>query len=46
MESAGAVSGVRIVLSLLYEMRRRNLHLGLPVLRIGGGQGTGAVVEH
>ena len=38
-------SGARILVTLLYEMRRRNLHLGLAALCIGGGQGIAMVVE-
>ncbi len=38
-------SGARILVTLLYEMRRRNLHLGLAALCIGGGQGMAMVVE-
>lgn len=32
-------TGARIVVSLLYEMERRNLHLGLATLCVGGGMG-------
>ncbi len=38
-------SGARLLLTLLYELRRRRLHLGLATLCIGGGQGIAAVVE-
>jgi acetyl-CoA C-acetyltransferase len=38
-------SGARILVTLLYEMRRRSLHLGLAALCIGGGQGIAMVVE-
>ncbi len=38
-------SGARILVTLLYEMRRRNAHLGLAALCIGGGQGIAMVVE-
>lgn len=38
-------SGARILVTLLYEMRRRNLHLGMAALCIGGGQGMAMVVE-
>ena len=38
-------SGARILVTLLYEMRRRNLHLGLAALCIGGGQSIAMVVE-
>jgi acetyl-CoA acyltransferase len=38
-------SGVRLALTLLKEMARRNLTLGLAGLCIGGGQGAALVVE-
>ncbi len=38
-------SGARILVSLLYEMKRRNSRLGLATLCIGGGMGTALVVE-
>ncbi len=38
-------SGARILVTLLYEMRRRNLRRGLAALCIGGGQGIAMVVE-
>jgi acetyl-CoA C-acetyltransferase len=38
-------SGARILVTLLYEMRRRNLRRGLAALCIGGGQGLAMVVE-
>jgi acetyl-CoA C-acetyltransferase len=38
-------TGARIVVSLLYEMRRRRVNLGLATLCIGGGQGMAMVVE-
>lgn len=38
-------SGTRLVLTLLKEMQRRNLTLGLATLCIGGGQGAAMVVE-
>jgi acetyl-CoA C-acetyltransferase len=38
-------SGARILITLLHEMRRRNLHLGLAALCVGGGQGVAMVVE-
>jgi acetyl-CoA C-acetyltransferase len=38
-------SGARILITLLYEMRRRNSKYGLATLCIGGGQGTSLVVE-
>ncbi len=38
-------SGARILITLLYEMKRRNLKRGLATLCIGGGMGTALVVE-
>ena len=38
-------SGTRLVLTLLKEMKRRHLNLGLAALCIGGGQGGAMVVE-
>lgn len=38
-------SGTRILVTLLYEMKRRNVKRGLATLCIGGGQGTAMVVE-
>jgi acetyl-CoA C-acetyltransferase len=38
-------SGTRILVTLLYEMQRRNAHLGLATLCIGGGQGVAMIVE-
>lgn len=38
-------SGARILVTLLYEMKRRNSKYGLATLCIGGGQGTAVVVE-
>lgn len=38
-------SGARILVTLLFEMRRRDLHLGLAALCIGGGQGMAMIVE-
>lgn len=40
----GATGG-RLVLTLIQEMKRRNLHRGLATLCIGGGQGGALVVE-
>jgi acetyl-CoA C-acetyltransferase len=37
-------SGTRILVSLLYEMQRRNSKTGLATLCIGGGQGTALIV--
>jgi acetyl-CoA C-acetyltransferase len=38
-------SGARILITLLYEMKRRNLKKGLATLCIGGGMGTAVIVE-
>lgn len=38
-------SGCRILVTLLYEMRRRDVHRGLATLCIGGGQGIAMTVE-
>ncbi|MEG2785646.1 MAG: acetyl-CoA C-acetyltransferase [Anaerovoracaceae bacterium] len=39
-------SGTRILISLIFEMQRReDAHLGLATLCIGGGQGTAMVIE-
>lgn len=38
-------SGTRILITLLYEMRRRNSKTGLATLCIGGGMGTALVVK-
>lgn len=38
-------SGARILVSLLYEMKKRNAKLGLATLCIGGGQGTAIIVK-
>jgi len=38
-------SGCRLVVTLLHEMRRRNLSLGLAAMCVGGGQGGAIVVE-
>ncbi len=38
-------SGCRILITLIYEMQKRNAHTGLATLCIGGGQGTAMVVE-
>ncbi len=39
-------SGARILLTLLYEMKRRGGRYGLATLCVGGGQGTAMVVEN
>ncbi|MCX7978335.1 MAG: acetyl-CoA C-acetyltransferase [Bdellovibrionaceae bacterium] len=38
-------SGARILTSLLYEMKRRDVKTGLATLCIGGGMGTAIIVE-
>lgn len=38
-------SGARIIVTLAHEMKRRNLHLGLATLCIGGGQGMAIIIE-
>jgi acetyl-CoA C-acetyltransferase len=38
-------TGARIITTLLYEMVRRNLKLGLATLCVGGGQGLAVVIE-
>jgi len=38
-------SGARILITLLYEMKKRNVKKGLATLCIGGGMGTALVVE-
>jgi acetyl-CoA C-acetyltransferase len=38
-------SGARLVVTLLHEMKRRKVNLGLATLCIGGGQGMAMVVE-
>lgn len=38
-------SGARLVLTLLKEMKRRNLNLGVASLCVGGGQGAALVLE-
>jgi acetyl-CoA C-acetyltransferase len=38
-------SGARILTSLLYEMRRRDLHRGIAVLCLGGGNAVAMAVE-
>ena len=39
-------SGARILTTLIYEMKRRNLSKGLATLCIGGGQGTSLIIEN
>ncbi len=38
-------TGARIIVTLIYEMLRRNYRLGLATLCIGGGQGMATIVE-
>ncbi len=38
-------SGARILVTLLYELERRDAHRGLATLCIGGGQGFAMIVE-
>ena len=38
-------SGARILVTLLYEMKRRDAKRGLASLCIGGGQGVATIVE-
>jgi acetyl-CoA C-acetyltransferase len=38
-------SGARILVTLLYEMQKRDVRYGLATLCIGGGQGTALIVE-
>jgi acetyl-CoA acetyltransferase family protein len=40
-----AASGTRLVITILYELRRRNQRLGLTTACIGGGQGIALIVE-
>jgi acetyl-CoA C-acetyltransferase len=39
------MTGVRLVITLLYELRRRNESLGAATMCVGGGQGAALVVE-
>ncbi len=39
-------SGGRILVTLLHEMRRRDLHRGVATLCVGGGQGQAAVIRN
>ncbi|HPD60534.1 MAG TPA: thiolase family protein, partial [Thermodesulfobacteriota bacterium] len=38
-------TGARVMVTLMNEMRRRNLNLGLVTMCIGGGQGMAAILE-
>jgi len=39
-------SGARVLVTLLYELRRRNARYGLATLCIGGGQGIAMIIEN
>ena len=39
-------SGARILTTLIYEMKRRNVDKGLATLCIGGGQGTALIIQN
>jgi acetyl-CoA acetyltransferase len=41
----GRATGTRLVITLLYELRRRKKKYGLATACIGGGQGIAMVVE-
>ncbi|MDF3820876.1 thiolase family protein [Leptospira sp. 96542] len=41
-----AASGIRILLTLAYELRRKNLQYGVASLCIGGGQGIAVVIKN
>jgi acetyl-CoA C-acetyltransferase len=38
-------TGARLTVTIMHEMKRRNLHRGLVTMCIGGGQGMAMVVE-
>ena len=38
-------SGARLILTLLMEMQRRNVQLGIAALCVGGGQGVAMLLE-
>jgi acetyl-CoA acetyltransferase len=38
-------TGTRLILTILKEMKRRNLHLGIVSLCVGGGQGAAIILE-
>jgi acetyl-CoA C-acetyltransferase len=38
-------SGARVLVTLIYEMQRRNVHKGIATLCIGGGQGIAVAIE-
>jgi len=39
-------TGVRIIISLLYELKRRDVELGLATLCVGGGMGMACIIEN
>ncbi|MBP9517936.1 MAG: acetyl-CoA C-acyltransferase, partial [Fervidobacterium sp.] len=39
-------SGNRIIVTLIYEMKKRGLKYGLATLCIGGGMGTAVIIEN
>ena len=41
-----AASGIRIIFTLAYELKKRNLQYGLASLCIGGGQGAALIIEN
>ncbi len=41
-----AATGIRLVITILYEMKRRNARYGLCALCIGGGQGMAIILEN
>lgn len=39
-------SGVRILVTLVHEMKRQSIHYGLATLCVGGGQGVATIIEN
>ncbi|WP_461833485.1 thiolase family protein [Desulfothermus sp.] len=39
-------TGARIMVSLMYEMKRRNVEIGLATLCVGGGMGMATIIEN
>jgi acetyl-CoA C-acetyltransferase len=39
-------TGARIIISLIYEMKKRNLKLGIASLCVGGGMGAAVLIEN
>jgi acetyl-CoA C-acetyltransferase len=39
-------TGSRLIISLIYEMKRRNLHWGVATLCVGGGMGGAVLIEN